>query len=267
MCIYPVLLRHKLTQRLFKVPCGVCEECKRARAKMWSIRLEHEHKYWNDSVFITLTYDDEHLPTDNSLHKEHTQAFMKRLRKALDGRKIKYFLCGEYGDQFGRPHYHAIVFGVSELEDDIIRKCWILGFIKVGEVTKASCKYVAGYVQKKMYGISAKEYEEKGQEPPFILMSRRPGIAEEFVQDYREYLTSHDFLRENGYKVAMPRYYEEKVHPRDTDYQHYIDKAKKIVDLEKKHLDDLKGKGYSEWEERDQRELNILAKRSLSKRK
>ena len=91
------------------VPCGHCLACRIARTREWTVRLLHESEFWEDTIFVTLTYDDEHLPSDRSLVPRDLTLFFKRLRKDLGDRKIKYYACGEYGDTFGRPHYHAII--------------------------------------------------------------------------------------------------------------------------------------------------------------
>ena len=95
------------------VPCGQCIACRINHAKEWATRIYGESRMHDENIFLTLTYDDEHLPKDNSVHKDEVQRFMKRLRKAVYPDKVRYFLCGEYGGQFGRPHYHVILFGLS----------------------------------------------------------------------------------------------------------------------------------------------------------
>ena len=62
------------------------------------------------NAYITLTYNDDHLPANGSLQPRDLQLFWKRLRKARTP-GIRYYACGEYGDQTARPHYHAIIFG------------------------------------------------------------------------------------------------------------------------------------------------------------
>ena len=91
------------------VPCGQCIGCRLERSRQWAVRCIHEASLHEDNCFITLTYDDAHLPTDLSLNVSHFQKFMKRLRKRF-GEGIRFFHCGEYGENFGRPHYHACLF-------------------------------------------------------------------------------------------------------------------------------------------------------------
>ena len=107
------------------VPCGKCLSCRIAKRREWTMRLWHELPYHQSSIFLTLTYDDDNLPPNASLSKSDLQKFFKRLRKDLSyvDRKIKYFAAGEYGPKTNRPHYHAIVFGLSLQGDD---KNWLL---------------------------------------------------------------------------------------------------------------------------------------------
>ena len=140
-----------------EVPCGHCIACRIARTREWTIRLLHESEFWSDTSFLTLTYNDDFLPSDGSLVPRDLTLFFKRLRKDLshDRRKIKYYACGEYGDTYGRPHYHAIVFGISPNDKKLVEENWPYGFVRIGTVTYDSCRYVAGYVQKKLYGKGA----------------------------------------------------------------------------------------------------------------
>ncbi len=215
-----------------EVPCGHCIACRIARTREWTIRLLHESEFWDDTSFITLTYNDDFLPSDGSLVPRDLTLFFKRLRKDLekDKRKIKYYACGEYGDIFGRPHYHAIVFGLSPKDKELIEENWPYGFVRVGTVTYDSCRYVAGYVQKKLYGKGADVYDEKGILPPFARMSK--GIGEEYVDKYWNKLWSQETVTVRGVPMGLPRYYKKKL-----DYDGFLSyDANKEVNLEKSVL-------------------------------
>lgn len=101
-----------------KIPCGNCIGCRLERSRQWAIRCLHESSLYDDNCFITLTYNEENLPYGESLNKRDFQLFMKKLRKAIAPKKIRFFACGEYGtnqdltnlDTLGRPHFHAIIF-------------------------------------------------------------------------------------------------------------------------------------------------------------
>lgn len=196
--------------QVFEVPCGKCAACRIRRTAEWTKRILDESE-GKETCFITLTYDDMNLPSDMSLHKEHLQKFWKRLRKSLTC-KIKYYACGEYGEQTHRPHYHAIVIGWRpELEDLIyvsknvltsakLQKLWPYGFNTVGTVTKESAQYVTGYIRKKIYG---KENPYHPRTPPFSCSSTHLGF------DYAEKNWTRILAGETvcGKNLGIPRYY------------------------------------------------------------
>lgn len=178
--------------------------------------------YWNNkATFLTLTYDDAHLPPDYGLHKKDLQNFFKRLRKDLST-KIKYFACGEYGDLEGRPHYHAIVFGLeyNSVSRQLVKENWRMcdemrfnynpythkeqGF---ATVTADSIRYVCGYVQKKYNGKKAEE-EYGERQAPFQLQSQ--GLGLQFALDNAEALRNGE-ITFRGHKVSIPRYYCKKL--------------------------------------------------------
>lgn len=96
-----------------QIACGQCIGCRLDKARAWAIRCVHESSLYRSNIFVTLTYDNDHLPLYNSLSKRDLQLFFKRLRKHFPDVKIRYFACGEYGEQFQRPHYHAIIFNLD----------------------------------------------------------------------------------------------------------------------------------------------------------
>lgn len=208
-CMHPSLIRNpawtgeKDSIQSFMVPCGRCIGCRIARTREWAIRCLHESSMYEKNCFLTLTYDDDHIPPSGSLVKKDLQDFLKRLRFHLGDRKIKYFGCGEYGDTTHRPHYHLILFGVSPSERYLFEKCWNFGFNTVGCVTYDSCKYVAGYVQKKLYGKDSDSYD--GNTPPFMVCSKHLGY--DFVMKNKKQLLDHMSVTVNGTKLALPRYY------------------------------------------------------------
>ena len=132
------------------------------------------------SCFVTLTYDDAHLPAGAVLQKKDVQNWLKFLRKVLHPRRIRYFLVGEYGEQFERPHYHVILYGVNVAESVVISRTWTKGLSHVGTAERASLSYVCGYVLKKM--TSKKDLRLKGRPPEFTLMSRKPGIGRDSIK-------------------------------------------------------------------------------------
>lgn len=210
------------TENKIVVACGQCFACRMNRARDWASRCVLEAKAYNENCFITLTYDPNFLPADYGLVKKDFQDFMKRLRKNT-GKKIRYYMCGEYGEKFGRPHYHAILFGYypSDAEFYTIRagynlytseevsKAWqYKGFVSVGDVTYDSACYVARYINKKLTGDKADEVYQ-GRQPPYNNMSLKPGIGASFMDKYSEDIYAKDFIviRDN-LKIKPPRYFD-----------------------------------------------------------
>lgn len=202
------------------VPCGQCIGCRLERSRQWALRCVHEASLHEHNCFITLTYNDEHLPFNRTLVKSDFQLFMKRLRKSL-GFPIRFFHCGEYGETTHRPHYHAIIFGwepddkvlfnvvngVRVFTSEKLEKIWGNGFITVGDVTFESAAYVARYVLKKITGDKAAAHYN-GRLPEYVTMSRRPGIAFDWFQKYWSDVYPHDYVVARGYKCKPPRYYD-----------------------------------------------------------
>lgn len=210
---------------LLKLPCGQCMECRIAKAREWSIRLLHESFLHERNCFITLTYDDEHLPSNGSLNYDDCQKFLKRLRKFLDenfGRKIRFYACGEYGTMSMRPHFHLIVFGEDFSFDRKIwsvrhgnklfrsaslERLWTYGYSSIGSVSYDSVMYVARYVTKKIKGDIAVFYYD-GLEPEFARMSRRPGIGHDFVVKFSQDIYNFDEVIVGKLKLRPPAYYD-----------------------------------------------------------
>lgn len=218
-----------------EVPCGQCIGCRLDRSRNWAIRCLHEASLYENNCFITLTYDNDHLPSDLSLNKKDLQKFFKRLRRYLDHHEnslpIRYFACGEYGDSTNRAHYHACVFnysfpdrelwsvrdGIRLYTSETLNTIWGKGYCVIGDVTFDSAAYVARYVMKKQTGKQSKlKYQfvddSTGEihqvEPEFNLMSRRPGIGREWFEKFKGDCYPKDFINVNGKEVKPPKYYD-----------------------------------------------------------
>lgn len=201
------------------VPCGKCPECLKRRVSGWSFRLMQEERRSSSAYFITLTYDTQHVPISRNgfmtLDKRDVQLFMKRLRKAVslkdDSITIKYYLCGEYGKDRSRPHYHAIVFNVPDVYD--IERAWRLGQVNYGTVTGASVGYTLKYMDKPKR-IPMHRNDDRIRE--FGVMSKGLGcsyITDASIRYHSEKLLDRVCLTiEHGKKIAMPRYYKDKIY-------------------------------------------------------
>ena len=178
------------------VPCGKCVSCKCDYSRDWSNRMILELQDHDEAIFLTLTYNDDHLPLSPqgypTLVKRDVQLFFKRLRRHLGDKRIRYYLAGEYGSSTHRPHYHAIIYGIgiSTFKDSHVQgwnklghlfytsptleSLWSNGFILFSSVTWRTCNYVARYVLKKQ---AEREDCDGVCLPPFNVSSRNPGIG------------------------------------------------------------------------------------------
>lgn len=214
--------------RSIDLRCGRCHGCKTDRAREWTVRCIHESKLYDKNSFVTLTYDDEHLPEYSSLRYRDFQLFMKRLRKNHAG--VRFFCAGEYGEVDLRPHYHAILFnfdlndkyrfGKRGYRSEELERLWPLGNSKMGDVTFESIGYVCGYVMKKIYGREADSYyncvdpatgEIASRVPEFVQMSLKPGIGSAWFNRYESDFRNGDFVVQNGSRLPMPAYYRRKL--------------------------------------------------------
>ena len=147
-----------------KLPCGMCIGCKLARSLSWAIRCIHEAQMHTQNSFITLTYANESLPWDGSLIHSHFQTFIRELRRLYPSHTIRYYMCGEYGEKFTRPHYHACLFGIDFPDkviwkedegiltwtSEILTKIWGRGHCTLGELNFDTAAYTARYITKKV---------------------------------------------------------------------------------------------------------------------
>ena len=229
------------------LPCGRCMGCRIKKAVEWTLRLKHEASQHSENCFITLTYNDEHLPIINGvpslpLYTFDFQPFLKRLRKNT-GKRIRFFMCSEYGSKTERPHYHALLFGYcphdlvrwshedghwlyrsKELED-----AWSdldplgsgqktpIGFVTVGQLCDETVRYVARYTLKKLDGVMSTVWLGSRQ-PDYIRMSLKPGIGAEWLDRFHRDVYKVDLMDGQVYKdsvtldgareVKPPRYYD-----------------------------------------------------------
>lgn len=212
-------------------PCGRCLTCRIQRREDWTLRMLHELPYWDKSMFVTLTYDDEHLPEDGSLNPEDLSNFFKLLRIRLNRNpnygpdyRIKYFACGEYGPKTHRPHYHAIIFGLSysnKLDRQMIIDCWQKckpwmwlprrqrGRVRqaIAPVVKQSIRYVAGYVFKKAVDNAVDTWltilNSRGKQLSPVFQRQSKGIGKRFALDNQDRITRTGRCFNN----PIPRYY------------------------------------------------------------
>jgi hypothetical protein len=218
--------RGRILRPLF-LPCGQCIGCRLERSRQWAVRCLHESQMHEFSSFITLTYNQEY--TGVGLCYRDFQLFMKRLRRAVG--PVRFYMCGEYGEEFLRPHFHACLFGVffhdrvfyrsldsgSDLyRSALLESLWTYGFSSVGDVTFESAAYVARYITKKITGPAASDHYARVDAdgvvtdvvPEFTRMSLKPGIGSTWFEKYGSEVFPRDFVVVRGVKCKPPRYYD-----------------------------------------------------------
>ena len=147
-CFNP-FFKHEFGRGYLPFPCGCCPACRAQKAMEWTLRMYLESLYHSQLAFVTLTYAPDFLPENGSLSPTDLQSFLKRLRRRLDY-KIRFFACGEYGDKFGRAHYHLIIFGLKIADFHKVYDAWKKGRVECEKPNLEAFKYVAGYVSKKI---------------------------------------------------------------------------------------------------------------------
>lgn len=244
---YPIKIRAKDDPGGgFPLPCGQCMGCRLDYSGQWATRIMHEASLQQDNCFITLTYNDTHLPSDKSLDKRDFQLFAKKLRKK---RGFRYFHAGEYSEPdpdpelppvLGRPHYHACMFGITfpdaepwrttPLGDPLylseeLSETWGKGYVSIGRLTFESAAYVARYVCKKITGDKARRHyamfdpisglvsDTQSFQPEYCTMSRMPGIGQGWYKKWKYDVYPDDCVtirNRNGglFTMRTPRYYD-----------------------------------------------------------
>lgn len=192
---------------VIRLPCGKCSACREAYRADWSVRCDMEARYHEQNVFLTLTYRPDTCP--RWVSKQHMKRFIRKLRKFLHI-KFSYFLCGEYGEANGRPHYHMIIFGwfpedavlkpdvksksgFEVYESKFLNELWNKGFVDVNNFSQDTAFYVAGYVNKKT-----------GKYDGFLNMSN--GIGYQYMMDHvHELFVYRTYVARNGRVHHVPR--------------------------------------------------------------
>jgi len=249
---YPLLFKAgPYAGELLRIPCGSCIGCRVDKQDQWATRIMHEAQMHVDTCYLTFTYNDDQVPLDGSVNKSDLRAFWKALRQKLSPHKIRYVQCGEYGDKFGRPHYHAAVFGYDPKDKKFYRKnnqgdklyrseslneLWGKGFVTIGALTRTSAKYIAGYIFKKITGDKSEEHytvvSRDGTmhqlHPEFITMSNRPGIGHDWIKKYTSDVFPCDFVAlSDGTQTQTPAYYVRWLEKHDPERHHQIKMARR----------------------------------------
>lgn len=278
-------LNNSPTKPDFMLPCRQCVGCRLAKSAEWATRVINEADLYEDNSFITLTYAPEHVPADMSLDHSHYQKFMKRLRKKyvpkcpypvghdlrdewMLAHAIRFYMCGEYGDNFGRPHFHAILFnhdfkdkylwkvqnGQRLYRSEELESLWPYGYSTIGNVTFESAAYVARYIMKKQTGDAAETHytvfdEDTGEvlknpitgedwvrTPEYNQPSRNGGIGKRWFEQFKDDVFPNDYIvTPDGRKLKPPKFYDTIY---EADFPHEMEEIKfNRVEKAEKHID------------------------------
>ncbi|QCQ85073.1 replication initiator protein [Blackfly microvirus SF02] len=241
-----------------EIKCGQCINCRIQHAAQSAVRCVHEAKSHDVSSFVTLTYSNKNLPVDGGLHHYDFQLFLKRLRARSDF-KFKMVMCGEYGEVTNRPHYHALLFGCDFSDRKFYKKtpightldtsvlledCWQLGLCTVGDVTYESCRYVTGYITKKITGPKADDHY-MGRRPDYIVWGN--GIGKAHFDKYGAAYYDNDFVIVDGKRMKIPRYYDTKFELVDSERLADVKKVRVRKALSRKRSDPDKDTPRRSW--------------------
>ncbi len=233
------------------VPCGRCIGCRLEHSRQWAVRCMHEASLYDDNCFITLTYADAFLPPGGSLRKSDFQKFMKRLRRRFSDIPIRFYHCGEYGENTFRPHYHALLFNFefpdkvlwSErgsfrvFRSSVLESLWPFGQSEIGSVTFESAAYVARYITKKVTGEPAEDHYRSVDADGVIVdrvaeystMSLRPGIGKGWFDRFKSDVYPSDEVIVAGKACKPPRYYDSLLEKEDVDAARLIKRKRAFM--------------------------------------
>lgn len=211
----------------FAFPCRKCLACRLNIAREKAVRAVHEASLHKNNIFLTLTYDDQHVG-DGRLNYLDFQLFMKKLREHVtrnitdpDLKKefaISYMVTGEYGDKKKRPHWHAIIFNYSPddkkpkytshsgeqvFTSQFLTELWSKGQIDFGSVTLESAGYVARYAAKKLAHGKDQDHDYH----PIHKTSSKHAVGKKWIEKYWKQTFDNGFIILKGKKASIPRYY------------------------------------------------------------
>lgn len=272
MCLFPMTASLDEFNKIkfhnegdLRLPCGKCTECISKRAIEWATRARHEIACHSENCFLTLTYDESHLPSIFVVKAEF-QKFMKRLRK-LTKSPLRYMVSHEYGSKTFRPHHHAIIFGYNPKSQSYLKttskgerlftseeisKLWKNGFHSIGTANEKTAYYIASYSLKgKKHTLPDPETGELVAVSDCMDCSKRPAIGYNFfTENYQQMIDTQQIL---------PRYYIKKLKDLNPQmHEHYENdrsfklKTRSSHEIYAKYvIDDQRKKTDSEFREQD----------------
>lgn len=264
--------------------CGQCLACRINQSRVWTHRILLENNACKSSAFVCLTYDDDNLPPGAILCKPDLQKYIKRIRKSHEPTKLRYFAVGEYGNYpYYRPHYHLAIFSDSLIDPNDINNSWHYGFTQIGDISKDSAAYIAGYCVKKLTARNDPYVDILSQvQPEFTTMSKQQGgIGLPAIKKLAEILKNNKFfdkkkilkqLSIGGKIYPLGRYLMNKL--MDELGQEHREKGLQFYDYQQeiykkyKHLIDTPGAFIAaQYNEQNSKRLSQIKKQKIFKRK
>lgn len=278
-----------------KVGCGLCLGCRKEQARHWTVRCLHESTQHDESVFVTLTYDEDWLPQYGTLSPEDSRAFIKRLRRYHEAtraetweRTLSYYLVGEYGDLSSRPHYHALLFGISfpdkriartdpsgnVWESKILSKLWRYGRSEFSTVTPGSAAYVTQYATKKVAakdGGVEKFYDDAGNSfyhpriytrvddrtgelvpvvPEYSRVSKNPAVGKRWIAKYYQDVYPRDYVLVAGHEAKPPRYYDKWLEKNHPDLWRKVHRKRARAQWQAEYTFERDYPRFEDWHDR-----------------
>lgn len=251
---------------MIETPCNKCVSCDMLRALRQAVQLHCELRTTDTrSYFLTLTYDNEHLPEDFSVDKQELQRFIKRLRKwhtKNNKGKMRYKSQGEYGGMFGRPHYHLAIFNLEltdlqligseanypAYESETLSKIWGKGQVHLIDLVFENCLYITTHHIEQKTSDSVKTHEKPirhpltnklitERKPEFSTQSSKPGIGKQFFEKYMSDMYPSDFLTYKGQKMPVPKYFDALLKQHDPKLYENI-KTKRAEKVESRSVEE-----------------------------
>lgn len=239
-CANPFMIKNKyydpsrcgsiFQQEYLSVPCGWCLNCRIDRRNFLEDCCNYEYNNYGCGAFVTFTYDDNHIPMvtsplDNiprpTLRRDDVKKFLYRLRSKINyygldvkicNPRFKVLYCGEYGDSFGRPHYHFLFFGLDYMAcQKIFYESWKNGSIESLPIKDGCFRYVLKYLDKQIKGVEAKKlYEDNNVEAPFSYHSVKFGYG--MLSNQIGYIEKNNYMYKNGaFERPLPSYYKKQL--------------------------------------------------------
>lgn len=225
-CLHPITIDGVL------LPCGKCPVCRQNYRQSLADRYVLYRSLCKCSFFVTLTYDDDNLPyclPDNlplseaksydwkpCFIKDHIKLFLKRLRYDLNPIEVKALVTSEFGDQFGRPHYHLCFFlnsymSLSDFEDSV-SDTWHFGQVEVSSLTDSRIAYCVKYALKDDFKHPWFGYSQR---KPFRLFPS--GVLSPLASYLNDYIYNDGYIRSsvkiNGRSVKLDRSLKNNLDP------------------------------------------------------